>query len=268
VKQNETKSPQPDLIDQIAVGLPPEVRADFYREMRHCRSLPECDEMLRILRAMMFLTLIMERVPGRVTVEREKLEQLFSRLTQVLEKTLKAGETYHEQLDRRLTELPGTIAKGISPQTIAACVNESLRQEFLRSTIPQTAEALGRVSAKMTNAAGEFDRTAGTLGKAYSGAVASANRAIGEMESAIAKAADASRRATRDLLTTFRQEYRFSILWLSCLALVLGIALGVVLDRLIDSRQQQTANEPPTLIQPSEKLSPIPIPEPAPRRRR
>ena len=47
--------PEKDLIDRIAESLPADVRADYYREMRHCRSLPENDEMLRILRAMQFL---------------------------------------------------------------------------------------------------------------------------------------------------------------------------------------------------------------------
>ena len=46
--------PENDLIDRIAESLPADVRADYYREMRHCRSLPENDEMLRILRAMQF----------------------------------------------------------------------------------------------------------------------------------------------------------------------------------------------------------------------
>ena len=39
----------PDLIDRIAKELPADIRADYYREMMHCRSLPESDEMLRIL---------------------------------------------------------------------------------------------------------------------------------------------------------------------------------------------------------------------------
>ena len=69
--------PEADLIDRIANALPAEVRADYYRELRHCRSLPENDEMLRILRAMQFLTLLMVQAPSRVAVERERLEQLF-----------------------------------------------------------------------------------------------------------------------------------------------------------------------------------------------
>ncbi len=43
-----------------------EVRAGFYRELNYCRSVPEHDEMLRILRAMQFLTLLMNQVPDRV----------------------------------------------------------------------------------------------------------------------------------------------------------------------------------------------------------
>lgn len=42
--------PQRDLIDRIANGLPANVRADYYRELMHCRALPESDEMLHILR--------------------------------------------------------------------------------------------------------------------------------------------------------------------------------------------------------------------------
>ena len=65
-----------DLIDRIAKALPVEVRADYYRELNHCRSLPENDEMLRILRAMQFLTLLMDQVPQRVVEQREQVERL------------------------------------------------------------------------------------------------------------------------------------------------------------------------------------------------
>ena len=39
-----------DLTDLIADDLPPELRASYYREMRHCQSLPKNDEVLRIIR--------------------------------------------------------------------------------------------------------------------------------------------------------------------------------------------------------------------------
>ena len=58
--------PEADLVDRIAQDLPADVRAAYYRELNHCRSLPESDEMLRILRAMQFLTLLMRQVPDEV----------------------------------------------------------------------------------------------------------------------------------------------------------------------------------------------------------
>jgi hypothetical protein len=42
-------------MDRIAQDLTVEVRAAYYRELKHCRSLPENDEMLRIVRAMQFM---------------------------------------------------------------------------------------------------------------------------------------------------------------------------------------------------------------------
>ena len=55
-----------DLIDRIAEALPLDIRADYYRELRHCRSLPDNDEMLRILRIMQFLTVLIHQVPERI----------------------------------------------------------------------------------------------------------------------------------------------------------------------------------------------------------
>ena len=40
------------------------------------------------------------------------------------------------------SQLPDDIAEGINPEAIAATINESLRQQFVQSTIPATAEAL------------------------------------------------------------------------------------------------------------------------------
>jgi hypothetical protein len=76
---------EPDLIDHIANALPVAVRAEYYRELRHCRSLPENDEMLRILRAMQFSVLLMVQVPERMASERERFEQTVTGSKEVLE---------------------------------------------------------------------------------------------------------------------------------------------------------------------------------------
>ena len=118
---------EPDLIDRIANALPEEIRAEYYRELRHCRSLPENDEMLRLLRAMQFLVLLIEQAPSRVAEERERLEKLLTTAVGNVSKMSAASETYHKALQRRLTDLPEDIAYGIRPEAVAAKINEDLQ---------------------------------------------------------------------------------------------------------------------------------------------
>ena len=135
--------PEPDLIDRIADALPVDIRADYYRELRHCRSLHENDEMLRILRAMQFLVVLMVQAPERMATERQRLEQIIADALKTLQEIRESSAADQAQLDQRLVQLPVDIAEGISPEVVAATINESLRQQFVQSTLPATAEALG-----------------------------------------------------------------------------------------------------------------------------
>src|SRR5262245_59256166 len=91
---NGQPQPAADLIDRIANALPEELRADYYRELSHCRNLPENDEMLRILRAMQFLTVLIEGAPRRVAIEREQLAQVLARGIESIEAVHRASITY------------------------------------------------------------------------------------------------------------------------------------------------------------------------------
>jgi len=177
-----------DLIDRIAAALPASVRPDYYRELRHCRSLPESDEMLRILRAMQFSVLLMVQAPERMAVERQRLEDGLHSALLVLQQVHESSRADREQLDRRLAELPADIAKGIEPEAIAASINESLRQQFVRSTIPTTADALGVAAAQIKQATADFGHSARTLGQTYQGAVTEAREAIDNLHSVSSRA--------------------------------------------------------------------------------
>ena len=231
----ESESFDGDLIDRIAKALPAEVRADYYRELRHCRSLPENDELLRLIRVMQFLTLLMEQVPSRVMRERQKIEQLFGNAVEKLEKVLTSTISFQVSLDERLSNLPAEVAEGISPQAIVAAINESLRQQFVQTTLPETARALSAVAAEMKTVTAEFRQTSGKLGHAYRGTVEQAQQAIERIENSIDRAAESARNAARDLSITFRREYRWSLYALSSLALLIGLILGVLFQRWVDA---------------------------------
>ena len=236
---------EPDLIDRIANALPEEVRAEYYRELRHCRSLPENDEMLRLLRAMQFLVLLIEQAPSRVAEERERLDKLLATAIDNISKMSAASEAYHIALQRKLTALPADIANGISPEAVAAKINENLRQEFMRSTIPKTAEALGAISDRMKNVCSEFSTTSDNLGNAYRGAAEDARKAVASLKSEISQAAETAARFTSELTERFSKAYRWSLFMLAGGALVIGLAIGMMFERWLlsppDGVSQQAA---------------------------
>jgi len=235
---------EPDLIDRIAHALPLEVRADYYQELRHCRSLPSNDEMLRILRALQFLTLLMVQVPERVGTERERLEQLLADCMRTLQTKIESSQAYQEQLDQRLERLPEHIATRISPAAIASEINESLRQQFVQTTIPDTARTLAVVAKQMQDVTAEFGRTANALGSRYHGAAEQALRAIQEIHRTGSEAIATTRHGAQELLRVFHDEYRWSLLALSGLALLVGFGLGWCSYRWLEPLPQTVTPAP------------------------
>jgi hypothetical protein len=267
VEPIEIRRAEPDLIDRIANALPEEIRAEYYRELRHCRSLPESDEMLRLLRAMQFLVLLIEQAPSRVAEERERLDKLLATAVGNISKMSAASETYHTALQRRLTELPSDIAYGINPAAVADKINESLRQEFMRSTIPQTADALGAVSDQMKNVCREFSITADDVSHAYKGAAEDARKAVASLKSEISQAAESSARLTSKLSETFSKAWRWTLFMLVGGALIMGLALGMMFERWLFFPPQRVVEPVAPVVQPAtepvqkapvQKTSPVP----------
>lgn len=237
----EMPRPEPDLIDRIANALPEETRAEYYRELRHCRSLPENDEMLRLLRAMQFLVLLIEQAPSRVAEQREMLDKLLASTIGNIGKMNAASEAWHIALERKLTALPADIAYGIRPEEVAGKINENLRQEFIHSTIPQTAEALAAVSGQMKNSCSEFTASANQISHAYRGAAEDARKAVASLKAEITQAAEIAGRFTSEVTEKASKVYRWSLCMLAGGALVIGLAIGMMFERWLLSPQAPAA---------------------------
>lgn len=180
-----------DLIDRVAEALPVEVRADYYRELRHCRSLPENDEMLRILRAMQFLVLLIHEAPARLAAERSQLQQDLTQCVEAL-----------AAIERRLDALPSAVASGISPEQVAARINESLRQQFKATTIPDTGRALQSLAAQLKDSVAAFVVSAREITAQHHSTAREARAAVNSIESAVHSATAAAREANTELART------------------------------------------------------------------
>lgn len=208
--------PENDLIDRIADALPEEVRADFYREMRHCRSLPENDEMLRILRAMQFLTMLIHQAPARLAAENGHLNENLAGFLSVL-----------DAIEDRLDSLPTAVTSRIGPDRVAAQVSESLRQEFFRTTIPQTAEALTSTAAELKSSVAQVIAAMKEINKRYDGSATQARIAITDIESSIASATRAAREATESLARTLIHVHWTIIFLGGLIVFVAGFCSGM-----------------------------------------
>lgn len=180
--------PERDLIDRIADNLPEDLRAEYYREMMYCRSLPQDDEMLRILRAMQFLTVMIHQAPARLATEREQLDRNLVRCVFAL-----------KTIEKRLDSLPEAVSSSIGPEKVAARVNESLRQQFFQTTIPQTSEAMTSAAAELKRSVAQFVTTMRDINNQYHGTATEARAAVQNIESAIQSATAAAREASREL---------------------------------------------------------------------
>lgn len=249
---------EPDLIDRIANALPEEIRAEYYRELRHCRSLPENDEMLRLLRAMQFLVLLIEQAPSRVAEERERLGKLLATAIENITRLGAASESYHAVLQRKLSALPSEIAYGISPEAVAGKINENLQQIFTKSTIPKTAEALAAVSERMKTVCSEFSTTSETLGHEYRGAAEGAQKAIASLKAEIDEAAKSAARFTRDIAQKCSTAYRWALVLIAGGALIIGLAIGMMFERWLLSPERAAAAP----VTPSTQVAPEPAEKP------
>lgn len=149
---------QPDtLFDAIAILLPTTQREYFYRRMAHLRQLQPDDEMLQIAEAMGFLALLIREAPAAMAVERGQFDELLRKHTATLATIDQNTTKYHQHLEQRLAQLPQAITTGIHPQKIAAMI-EGLRQQFVETGMPYTAEVLNVSFARMREVSAELSK--------------------------------------------------------------------------------------------------------------
>ncbi len=160
-------------------------------------------------------------------MERERLEQIVSRCERLLGDVHEFVDDATRQIDQRLAQISADIAKALNPQAVAAQINENLRQQFIKTTIPETADALAVNATQIKKATNEFVSAAHTLGSAYDGAAVEARRAIEDLEATASQAITSNKRQAQELMRVVHQDYRWLLFALPALCILIGIGLSV-----------------------------------------
>jgi hypothetical protein len=251
--------PPEDLFDAIAALLEPGQREHFYQRMLYFRHLRPEDELLRLVEAIGLLALLIREAPHAVAREREQMAQLLETSIATIHAATKAEQTYHQQLDGRLTRLPTDLAQGINPDAIARAMTESLRQQFVKSGVPATADALMAIAQQLTKATGQFQRAAGDL-SACTGIAEQARGAIDQMSMGVANATATARWTVAELTHQLRGECIRAVCLLCGAAWLLGVLGGVAFERWRDGIQvvPQAIAIPEQVAAPSSSAESIP----------
>lgn len=249
---NGQQTMQPDLIDRIAQALPEELRADYYRELSHCRTLPENDEMLRILRAMQFLMVLIEKAPAQVASEREQLAQVLGRAMKSLEANQQASLSYQKQLEARLAELPKEIAKGISADAIAAKITESLRQQFHQTGLPALADTMTLQASGLKQASKQLSAALDDFTHPKTGAARQVQETLSSMKADLKNAGD----HVRVQMSGLGKELYRTIAVLCAATLAMGFVIGILYYRWINLPVEVSQPQPVVQSQPSNAVPP------------
>ena len=203
--------------------------------MAHCRTLPENDEMLRILRAMQFLTVLIEQTPARFATERQQLAEVLTRAISIDAGNARGRTGVSETTRGRLAKLPEEIAKGISAEAIAAKLNESLRQQFQLTGLPAVADAIGVQAAGLRKASNELSTALDGFSHPRHGAVPLLNNAISSMKTDLGNAAD----HIRAQMSGLGKELWRTIAVLVAAGVCVGVLMTILYYRWISSPGSQ-----------------------------
>src|SRR3984893_9946885 len=219
-----------NLFDAIASLWEQGQREYFYQRMLYFRQLRPEDEILRLVEAIGLLALLIREAPHAVAREREQLAQLLGTSLATMHAAGEAWQAHHQQLDDRLTRLPADLAHGISPDAIARAIAESLRQQFVQSGVPATADALTAISKQLTQATGQFQRAAEQL-RACTGVAEQVRGAMDQMRRSLSNATHTAQRSVVELTHQLRVEYTRAVYVLCGAVWLFGILGGMGFER-------------------------------------
>lgn len=130
-------------VDEVAALLPEESRIGWYQNVRPwLRMLAPDDEVAHLAYSMGYLALLTRSAPTLVAAERVKLSVLLQRVSEEISASVKTTAEYHQKLSDRITGLPTEIARGLNADALAEQIATSLREQFVKCGIPETAKLL------------------------------------------------------------------------------------------------------------------------------
>jgi hypothetical protein len=250
------QAPQPaanlNWVDEVAALLPEESRLGWYQNVRPwLRMLPPDDEVAHLAYSMGYLALLTRSAPTLVAAERVKLSVLFQRVSEEVSASVKATAEYYQKLSDRITSLATEIARGINADALAEQIATSLREQFVKCGIPETAKLLREQADSLREVLRDQSRT---LAACQYELVKTGKSVKGAMET-VTDGADKAKASIEQWNREIRQVRWMPTGW----ALLTGLFVGFVLGWLTLAPRHQADSSHQTPANPQTQQAPLAV---------
>jgi hypothetical protein len=198
----------PSALSSLAARLTePEDRETCAALISYFNSLPEHDEMFRLVELLGLLALVGQHIPDALA---ELLVELRAQAT--------AASEYHAQVDKRLASLPDEIAAGVDVEAMAEGMAESFRQQLAATGLQNTATLLRSATKDITALSGQISASLKPTAQEYKSVLATISSELARLT----LASDELRRHNSQLMAQERSNnwWLFGFMMLSILLAV------------------------------------------------
>jgi beta-glucosidase-like glycosyl hydrolase len=207
----------PTALTSIAARLTaPEDRETYAGLISYFNSIPEHDELFRLVELLGLLTLLSQHIPDAIA---EMLVELRAQST--------AASDYHAQVDARLASLPEAIAAGVDVEAMAKDMAEGFRQQLAATGLETTANLLRNASKEITALSGQISASLKPAAAEYENTSATISRELARLTSA----SDELRRHNAQLMAQERSNNWWMQGFMMLSILLAGLVAGVTMEK-------------------------------------
>jgi hypothetical protein len=221
------------LTDLAARLTEPQDRQTYAALISYFNSLPEGDELFRLVELLGLLSLMGQRLPDALA------ELLVELRTQA-----KAAGEYHAQVDARLADFPAQIVEGVDVGAVAKGMSEAFRQQLAATALHDTAALLKAATVTIKQLSGEISASLKPAANEYRGITSTISTETAKLVTAARNVEEHNRR----LILQQHSNHRVLLALAALVVFLLGGFAGIELEK------RQTIDALATVGTPSERI--------------
>jgi hypothetical protein len=239
-----------DPLLSLAKRLPEAQDREWYAALvSYIHSLQPTDELVKIAQLFGFLTLMSRDLPDAIAKEQNELREMLLKAQADFQKQVATNAGYHDELNKRLSQLPAEIAEGVKPDAIVKAMSESFRQQILKTGLQETQTLLSAATSDLEKTTQTFDAAVEPITTRYNNLASEVEKQADRLDakgSQLSRTADTIQRKNAELVAEVRSLSWIWLVTVGVAILLVGVFGGITWEQhnvgdLVVNLQNQVA---------------------------